>query len=281
MSEAPDQGVETPAPEAAEIPAPDAPEAVQATEAAGEAADAAGEAPGALEAPSEEPRKPKSPVAQLQGRVGHLTKTLHEKDSALAERERQIETYKALLAAQGKLPEGDGATPAPTVTQATPAPGTPEFDRLVEERAALKAAQADFDRACNGILDTGKEKYGSAFEEGMTNLNALGLMSVPLIQAAMATGAAPDVLNALGSDTEEAARITALPPVQMAVELAKLSTRLQAPREGPQISRAPAPISPIGGQVQANLDVYDPHLSDDEYYRRRAAQGARFVRTPK
>jgi hypothetical protein len=56
----------------------------------------------------EEPKKPKSPVAQLQGRVGHLTKTIHQKDEALGEAQKQIDAYKALLAAQGRAPEGEG-----------------------------------------------------------------------------------------------------------------------------------------------------------------------------
>lgn len=278
MSEALETGAETPAP--AENLTPEAPEAAQPAELAAEGAEAASGAAEGAETPPEEPKKPKSPVAQLQGRVGHLTKTLHEKDSALTQAQQEIETYKALLAAQGKLPEGEAAPAArPAVT--TPAPGTPEFQQLVLTEAQKVASQQAFTRDCNAIYDTGLQKHGDAFKEAVANLGALDLMTPTLVQAAMATGSAPEVINALGSDVDEAARIAALPPAAMGVELARLASKLQAPKEQRQISRAPAPIEPVGGSTVQNLDVYDPGLSDEEYYRRRAAQGARFVRAPK
>ena len=241
------------------------------------------EAPADGASPSEEaPEEPKrkSPVAQLQGRVGHLTKTLHDKDAALTAANKELETYRALLAAQGKLPEADSAPATAAQHSSSMTPGSAEWQAAVRQEAAQLAQREAFNRDCNAIADQGQQKYGEAFKESVANLNALGMMTESVIQAAMATGAAPDVLNHLGSDVDEAARITALPPVQMAVELTKLASRLSGPKEAKQVSRAPAPITPISGASQSNLDVYDPGLTDDEYYRRRAAQGARFVKAP-
>lgn len=283
MSEAPDPTAEVVAPEpVVEIPAADAPEAAEAPEVADEPVEAAAESSEGQEQP-EEARKPKSPVAQLQGRVGHLTKTIHQKDAENEELRRQNEAYQRLLTAQGRAPEE-----AAPVQADAPLPGTPEFERLVDERAAKKANEARFTADCNAIFDQGVQKHGDAFKEALTNLNVLGLMNEQVVDAALATGAAADVLNFLGSDVDEAARITALPPVRMAVELTKVATKLaEAKPEQPQISRAPAPITPLSGQrTTVEADVYDKRLNSGdkvspEYAARRAAMGATWARPPK
>jgi hypothetical protein len=273
---------ETAAPETAEISAAEAAAAPAAIEAPEEGVEGAAEAPEGAETPTEAPKK-KSPVAQLQGRVGHLTKTLHERDGALAEKDRQIEAYKALLEGRGGTADPDDPAPArPLPSQISqPAPGTPEFDQLVLTEAQKVAARDAFNRDCNAIFEDGSKKHGEAFKEAVANLNALGFMDPGLVQAAMATGAAADVINALGEDVDEAQRIAALPPVQKGVELAKLAAKISAPAAGPQISRMPAPITPVGGTAQASNDVYDPGLSDEEYYRRRAASGAKYHKAQK
>lgn len=277
---------EAPVVEAPETPVAEAPEAAAAAEAAETPEEAAAEAPESPEPAAEEPRKPKSPVAQLQGRVGHLTKVAHQKDETIADQQRQLEAYQRLLAAQGIPVEGpDPAAPHPT---AAPAPGTPEFDRLVDERATQKAAQARFTADCNAIFDDGIAKHGDTFKESLANLNVLGLMNEQVVDAALATGAAADILNFLGSDVDEAARITALPPVRMAVELTKVAAKLVEPKpQGQQISRAPAPIAPIGGQgTTVEPDIYDKRLNSGdkvspEYAARRAAMGASWAKPAK
>jgi hypothetical protein len=105
------------------------------------------------------------------------------------------------------------------------------------------------------------------------------MMNAEVVQAAIATGAASDVLNALGSDVDEAARITALPPVAMAVELAKLAGKLSV-KESPQVSRAPAPIAPVGSVVRPEVDLAKLASSDDTraYVAARKAQGSRWAR---
>lgn len=273
-----EEGGGEPAP--AEIPAAEAPEGAAAPEGQAEGEKPAGEASeGEAKPEGEEPKKPKSPVAQLQGRVGHLTKQLHEKDGELlAERQRR-EALEALFAAQGKNPDGtDAPAPKPAAPSATLTKGSPEWNEAVKEEARKVAAQESFNAQCNAIFDEGAKKHGDAFKDGVATLNALGLMDANLVNAAIATGAAPDVLNALGSDTEEAQRIAGLQPVQMGVELAKLASRLSASKAAPQVSRAPAPITPLGGSVKGDADIYDPKLSDEEYYARRKAMGAKFVR---
>jgi hypothetical protein len=235
----------------------------------------AGEAPAPAAEP-EEPKKPKSPVAQLQGRVGHLTKTLHEKDAELTSERQRREALEALLAASGKT---DPETPAPAPAHSsTLTRGSAEWQEAVRAEAKQLAAVEAFNKQCNDIFAQGVEKHGDTFKEAAATLNALGMMDANLVQAAIATGAAAEVINALGSDVDEAQRITALPPVAMAVELTKLATKLSGPKESRQVSRAPAPINPVGGAAKPEVDIYDPKISMDEYVARRKAQGSPWAR---
>jgi len=285
-----DEGAAAEAPAAeAETPVAEAPEAVAAAEAAETPEEAAPEAPENPEpAPEgEDPRerKQKSTIKKLGERVEGLGVQIKHRDERLAEKDRQLEAYQRLLAAQGIPVEGSEA--APTHPTTAPAPGTPEFDRLVDERATQKAAQARFTADCNAIFDDGMAKHGDTFKESLANLNVLGLMNEQVVDAALATGAAADILNYLGSDVDEAARITALPPVRMAVELTKVAAKLATKPDAPQISRAPAPIAPVGGQTTTvEADIYDKRLNSGdrvspEYAARRAAMGASWARPPK
>lgn len=277
MSEAPEPQAETPVVET-EVPAVEAVEVEappEAPEPGEETAPAAGEA-------EPEPAAPKkSPVAQLQGRVGHLTKTLHEKDGTIAEQASQLAAYKALLEGTGKTtPEGEAAPPAPAAAPTgQPLPGSAEFQALVKTEAQKVAAAQKFTADCNSIFEAGEKAHGEDFKEAVTNLNALGLMSEQVVEAAMATGSAADVLHFLGTDVDEAARITSLSPIHMAAELTKLAGKIGA-REPPEISKTPAPIKPLGGAVNPEIDITSLAKGDDmnAYAAARKRQGSRWAR---
>lgn len=217
----------------------------------------------------------KKTVEKLTGRIGHLTRTLHQKDEDLAAERRKREALEALLNSGADA----DAPRSPPATGDAPRPGTPEFDALIQEEAQRYAAAEKFKADCNGIFDQGVKKHGETFKEAVTNLNALEMMTPALVQAAMATDSPEDVINALGADVEEAARISGLSPVQMGAEVFKLAAKLAQPKGAPAVSRAPPPISPVGSGTAASQDVYDPDISMEEYERRRAAQGFRFART--
>lgn len=217
---------------------------------------------------SEEEQKPrKSPVAQLQGRVGHLTRTLHERDREKAELQAELERYKA----NAPAPSEDKPLTAADVQR--------EAERIATERVTAKQredAQAAFVAECNKVYADGQKAFPD-FDEAVTSLNSMGLMSDAFVEAAIATDEAARVLHHLGGDIDEAARIAALPPIRMTAELAKLAARLSAPKSA-GVSKAPAPIKPIGGSAKAEADIYDENLSDDEYYAQRKKQGAKFIR---
>lgn len=275
MSEAPDQAEPVaPAPEP-EIPVAEPPAAEPAPEPA--EGDPAPEGEG--QPAPEEPKKPKSPIAQLQGRIGHLTKVAHEKDATLDKQARQLEAYKALLESQGKAPPVEGEPEPRAVTAPTTAQPA-DFNEAVRAEARRIAAEERFTSDCNSIFEAGEKAHGDGFKESVSNLNMMGIMSPQLVEAALVTDAPSEVIHFLGSDLDEAARITSLSPIRMAAELTKLATTLNAKPPGAEFSRAPAPIRPVGGTAKPEVDLANIATSKSmsEYVAARKAQGSRWAR---
>jgi hypothetical protein len=88
--------------------------------------------------------------------------------------------------------------------------------------------------------------------------------------AAIETGEGARIIHDLGGNLDEAARIMAMSPMRMAVELTKLSMRQAAPT-----TSAPRPIRPVGNNRSHNAGINpdDPDRSDGlstaEWMRRR------------
>lgn len=240
-----DQGGEAPEPviEPTETPADTPTEAAAGEGAEGEAGQAA----------EPTPEAPKHKVPQsVQKRIDKLSfdaKSASERAEAAEARATALE---ALLAAQG--------TEAPAKE---PAGGLTEAD--VDRRAAEKLATKAFNDKCDTVWATGAKEFGDAFADNVGMLRALGVMQVPFVEAVLETAAPERVLNALGADPDEAVRIASLPPIRQAIELDRMATRLATPAK-PQISKVPAPINTLDGSGKGNPDIYDPNLSDDEYY---------------
>ena len=94
----------------------------------------------------------------------------------------------------------------------------------------------------------------------------------------IATDNPVDVLHYLGQDPEEADRISRLNPFKMAAEMTKIANRLAQPKA--QLSRAPAPIKPIGGSAKpSGDDIYDENMSDEQYWAAREKSGYAFAKS--
>lgn len=161
-----------------------------------------------------------------------------------------------------------------------------ELDALVEQRAAERAAITEFNRQCEEVAAAGRAEYGEAEfnarirgPQGLTSLIDPGdpqdvIRYNQLLIAAIETGEAAKLLHSLGGNLNEAARIMALSPVKMAVELTRM-----AARPVNELSQAPKPIRPVGTGGARNHEAIDPtdsersdRLSTAEWMRRREAQ---------
>lgn len=205
-------------------------------------------------APNEDPAKPaKGNEKALLARIAKLSGERRDRDAREAELTRQNAALQALLASQGTPAPADGVAPP----AAAPAAGLTQAD--VESRARAMADLDAYNRVANDLYGVGKDKFGT-WDESLANLNAAGIMSEPalqrqMVEAAMATGAAPDVINHLGQNLDEAVRIAGLPPARMGVELATLAAKLA--KKTPAISAAPAPIGKgtVKGSTEAAVDL--------------------------
>lgn len=205
-------------------------------------------------------------------------------------RERRIATLTARLreaqeALAASAKPGASAPTDPAAAAAKPALSEAELQARVEERAQALAASKAFNDACNAVATQGREAYGEAeFNGRVAELVKLRDVNDPtsvanynsFLAAAIETGQAPKLIDMLGRDLNEAARVLALPPVRMGIELARL-----AERDPEEISKAPKPIKPVGARSAAHteIDPTDPsragQLSTAEWMRRREAQIAK------
>lgn len=230
----------------------------------------------AIEAPpvAPTPEPPPPPKEDWRDRrIGQLT-------ARNAEKERKIAELEAKLAEKG---QGGGAPPT------VPALDEAEFNRRVElaaqERVRTQSQIERYNAQCNKCVSDGREAYGEAEFNGAINSvlkhvdqNDAASMTQysTMLNAAFATEKAPHIVKYLGDHPEEAARILDLEPVQMAVEVAKLTGKI---KEAPATA-APRPIKPLQGKPSAHADVHPDDkdnadaLDTAEWMRRRNAQVA-------
>jgi hypothetical protein len=120
----------------------------------------------------------------------------------------------------------------------------------VETRAKQLIAQRDFDSSCNKVYEAGKSEF-SDFDAALQNFSLLGGLPPSFLEATTQLPDGHRVLYQLGKDPEQASRILNLPPIPMALELAKLIAAKPAAKP---VSRAPSPISPIDGTGRVETD---------------------------
>ena len=199
-------------------------------------------------------------------RVDQITKEKWDEkrraDAAETRAKELEEENKRLKAGQAPAPSApQPGTPAPSTTPAAPAapapaaapPATPAapgqpLEQLADALAEQKVAQREFVRQCNTVYDKGKKEIPD-FEQAMKGFDVFGgLQRFPtFVQAAVGLENAHKVLHQLGNNLDEAERILSLPPVQQAVELAKLDLQIKNTVAAPPVSQAPRPVAPVAG----------------------------------
>lgn len=180
-------------------------------------------------------------------------------------RDRRIAQLTARLRAE-QAKATPGAAPAATETPAVATPEA-EIDRRANEKAAQIAAAAEFNRRCDDTANMGRKEFGDIqFNARVNGLVQLIDRQDPasvqtynqFLEAAMETGIGAKIIHDLGGDLNRASEILSLPPVKMAMEIAKLAA---APTS--QESKAPKPITPVGGRPKnETIDPRDAERAD-------------------
>lgn len=253
------------------------------------AATEAGAAAGATEAAAGVASTPPQtvPIERFRAVIGQRA----EREAQLLQARRELELANATIEEFKKLTEraapeaaaagtGGAAAPARSASPAGRAPTQAELEALVQQ----EAARQNFTRQCNEAFASGKSAHPD-FEKVIGDLNALspvydprlGRSVVPqsLVEAALATGQAHEVLYALGKDSSLADRVLTMTPLQQAAELTKLSLKLEASQAAgaseaeaasaaaaANASRAPAPVKPKVTGSGSTAPVWDPAATD-------------------
>ncbi len=226
-----------------------------------------------------DPNKVTSTPEWAQKRINELTAKRYE-----AERQQKAEKD-GRLAAEARTAEllaqlAGTAAPGTQPTTTTPQPpmGEEEINKRAELRAVELARIADFNRACDTIVDVGQKEFKD-FDDALKNLHLVGAIgqnvSPEFLETAIELKEPQKVLYHLGKNLEEAERISKLPPKKMALELARVEAQLQKPATPhvPPMSNAPAPVIPVGGQATVRAtDLNDPSISTEDFMTLRSKQ---------
>lgn len=194
----------------------------------------------------------------FQKRIGELTREKYEArqraDQATGEAQQMREQLARVQ--QGQPGEHDDHNPG-------------DMQTLVQREAARMVAERSFNDTCNKVFNDGMAEFPD-FGQAVANLQMVGV-SRDFIELATSSDVSAKLLHYLGTDLDEAARITALSPTRMAQELTRLEYKLgQAPAPKP-VSKAPAPVKPIGSNGATDSGLRDD-LPIDEWMRRNNAK---------
>lgn len=259
-----DAGGGDPAPaDVAEPPAP----------AAADAPAGAADAPAPEDPPAPAPKPERTPWYTK--RIDSLTaaqkseKEARERAEAqAAETQRQLEAYRALYGDVG----GGGAPPAAAPT-APAAPGAPktytqaEFDAAVQQQAKLQGINQTLERWYEDGVKTGGDQFKQTIAGARQAFGQELARRTDFFEALTSLPNGDKVYNQLAGDLDHMADVLAMNPMQLGMELGRLSAAAgtaPARRETP-ISRAPAPITPVDGTGGADKP-FDPETSDMNAY---------------
>jgi hypothetical protein len=176
---------------------------------------------------AEQPQQEKPKSDWVQRRIDQLTREKHEE-------KRQREALEA------QLRQLQPQTEHQPGQQMTPDQIRAEAKRLIQ--------QEKFDEACNSVFDAGKKEFSADWDSSLRTFKMLGGAPAEFLEAVTAMDNGHKVLHALGQDPEAAERVLSLPPLRMALELARLEAKVAQATPPKQVSKAPAPITPVGGK---------------------------------
>lgn len=234
---------------------------------------------------AETPKEQTVPLSRLQAVIAQRAETERAKEALARELKLANDTL-AEFQALGQRTNGDAAANGNAGQQATrtgangKALSPQELQRLVAE----EAQKQNFTQRCNDSAAAGRAAHQDFDKIVLGDLASISpvidpqtgrpTLPIPLVEAALETGQAHEVLYALGKDINEASRIMSLRPVAQIAELVKFASKLKAASEETdegaasdvRVSRAPAPIkSPTkSGPVKPNFTIYDTDNFDTE-----------------
>jgi len=200
-----------------------------------------------------------APAADDRPDTSWVPKRIHEISAqrrAAEARAAELERENAELRARMQQP-ADGAPAVP-----------PRADQSVDQLARAYAErmvreQRDQDSMTSRIAainEAGTKEFGDEFDKSVNNLNMAGIGGPDFLRVITNVPNPEKVVTWLGKseNLNEAMRLASMDPIQMGIEMTKLSGKA-AKELGKQISKAPPPVQGIdGGSSQSDGGEPDP-----------------------
>lgn len=177
-----------------------------------------------------------------------VPKRISEITAARRAAEERAQRAEAELA---QLRAGNGAQEYQTQQTAYQAPNQ-SFEEAVNARAEAlarqKSEQGSMNQRIQAINDAGAKEFGDDYEKSVQNLQMAGIGGPDFLRALTKIEGAEKLVTFLGKteNLNDAMRIGTLDPVEMAIELTKMSTKANK-AFSKQVSKAPPPASTIDG----------------------------------
>lgn len=149
-------------------------------------------------------------------------------------------------------------------------PDPTSLDTAVEARASELVRQQEHAKRVKTWADDGAKTFGLAsFNEKCNFLADLGAADRPdfmsIITDPEVTTASSKVVGYLTDNPEEAERILGLSAVKMALEIAKISDKVDKPATPKPVSKAPPPVKPSAGAVETGTRLDDESTPMDAW----------------
>jgi hypothetical protein len=184
-----------------------------------------------------------------------VPKRISEITAARRAAEARAEQAEAEVA---RLRSGQSETP-PVPHQ--PTQDVDQLARAYAERMVREQRDQDtFSSRIAAINEAGAKEFGEDFDKSVQNLNTAGVGGPDFLKVLSNVPSAEKVVTWLGKPENigEAIRITSMDPVQMGIEMTKLSAKA-AKALGKQVSKAPPPPQAIdGGSSSTDGTMPDP-----------------------
>jgi hypothetical protein len=143
-------------------------------------------------------------------------------------------------------------------------PTQAEYQAAVRQEAARIAEAQAYQSKLVSFDNAGRKDFPD-FVDRCNTIASLGAAENPVfMQAVTSIDDGHKVVAQLAENPQKAMEILSLPPVAMAVALARYAQNTPAPKP-PPVSTAPKPVKPISGAAKVDPDL--TKASDSEWYR--------------
>jgi hypothetical protein len=201
--------------------------------------------------PVEEPQEPKSePPEWVMRRMAEITAKRRAAEEEAARWREMYERSQAAAPVTGDLAQ-------------VPPQNVDQLARAYAEN--MRAQERERERLAQ-IESAGRKEFGADFDSAVANLNAAGVGGPEFLKVIAEIPNAQKVVTWLGKrdNLGEAIRISGLNPIQMGIELTRLSEKA-AKALTKQVSQAPAPVQHIEGGSSAS-DQVEPSPNSKEWF---------------